>query len=100
VALPSSTHSRNLGDLARVRPADRTLQNLLGTLSAKLELASRIPIFEYEAGVEGHEDVANVFAELGTIEHESFNQLLVCLRRYLEQTVPREPEKRTKGQRR
>jgi len=75
----------SLGDLARVRPADRTLQNLLGTLSAKLELASRIPIYEYEASVEGHEGSATVFQDLAVIERQSFNDVLVCLRQYLDE---------------
>ena len=86
----SSPAGRSLGDLARVRPADRTLQNLLGTLSAKLELASRIPIYEYEASVEGHEACATAFQDLAVVERRSFNDVLLCLRQYLDEIAAAE----------
>jgi hypothetical protein len=98
----SSTPGRRLSDLARVHPADRTLQNLLGTLSAKLELCSRLPIFEYEASTEGHTACANAFQELAAVERQSFADLLVCLRLHLDATVPdhiapRAPAKGARG---
>jgi hypothetical protein len=84
----TSSTGRRLSDLARVHPADRTLQNLLGTLSAKLELCSRLPIFEYEASSEGHTVCATAFQDLAAIERQSFNDLLLCLRQHLDATVP------------
>jgi hypothetical protein len=84
----TSPTGRRLSDLARVHPADRTLQNLLGTLSAKLELCSRLPIFEYEASSEGHTVCATAFQDLAAIERQSFNDLLLCLRQHLDATVP------------
>jgi hypothetical protein len=86
VGNPPSAGSR-LSDLARVHPADRTLQNLLGALSAKLELVSRLPIFEYEASAEGHAPCAAAFHHLASAEEESFNELLQCLRLHLDATV-------------
>jgi hypothetical protein len=87
VSNPSNPGPR-LSDLARVHPADRTLQNLLGTLSAKLELCSRLPIFEYEANSEGHNACAAAFQDLAANERQTFNDLLVCLRNHLDATVP------------
>jgi hypothetical protein len=84
----TSPTGRRLSDLARVHPADRTLQNLLGTLSAKLELCSRLPIFEYEASSEGHTVCAAAFQDLAAMEQQSFNDLLICLRQHLDATVP------------
>jgi hypothetical protein len=82
----STPHSggRRLSELARVHPADRTLQNLLGTLSAKLEMCSRLPVYEYEAASEGHEASAIAFHELAEAERRSFNNLLTCLRVHLD----------------
>lgn len=88
-----------LSELARVHPADRTLQNLLGTLSAKLELCSRLPVFEYEANAEGHSVCAAAFKHLAAMEQQSFNDLLVCLRLHLDATVPA-PKPATEGSRR
>lgn len=83
----ASSAGRRLSDLSRAQPADRTLQNLLGALTAKLDLCSRLPIFEYEAATEGHESSAAAFHELAALERQSFNELLACLRRHLEETA-------------
>jgi hypothetical protein len=88
VVMDPSPPGRKLSDLARVHPADRTLQNLLGTLSAKLELCSRLPIFEYEAASEGHSACAATFQHLAAQEQQSFSELLLCLRQHLDTTVP------------
>jgi hypothetical protein len=85
VSNPSSA-GRRLSDLTRVQPADRTLQNLLGTLSAKLEICSRLPVYEYEAASEGHEASAVAFHELAELERRSFYDLLACLRVHLDTT--------------
>jgi hypothetical protein len=79
----------SISDLRGAQPADTTLQNLLGVLSAKLELCSRLPIFEYEATNEGHEACAATFRQLADAERRSFDDLLVCLRRHLEETSAR-----------
>jgi hypothetical protein len=84
----------SISDLRGAQPADATLQNLLTVLSAKLELCSRLPIFEYEAGNEGHETSAAAFRKLADIERRSFNDLLVCLRSHLEETMRTEPPAR------
>jgi hypothetical protein len=88
----------SISDLRGAQPADATLQNLLGVLGAKLELCSRLPIFEYEAGNEGHEAAAAAFRRLADVERQSFNELLASLRRHLEElSVATEPPKRTPG---
>ena len=76
-----------LSELARVHPGDRTLQNLLGTLSAKLEMCSRLPVYEYEAASEGHEASAVAFHELAAQERRAFNNLLACLRVHLDEAA-------------
>jgi hypothetical protein len=75
----------SISDLRGAQPADATLQNLLSVLSAKLELCSRLPIFEYEAGNEGHEATAAAFRHLAEVERRSFNEMLACLRQHLEE---------------
>lgn len=79
-----------LAELRQSQPGDTTLQNLLHVLSGKLELCGRLPIFEYEAGIEGHRTCAAAFQELAAIEHESFNALVVCLRGHLDETARRQ----------
>ena len=86
VSNPSNPGPR-LSDLARVHPADRTLQNLLGTLSAKLELCSRLPIFEYEAASEGYTACAEAFQDLAASERQSCHEVLACLRQHLDATL-------------
>jgi hypothetical protein len=81
-----SSAARRLSDLRRAQPGDPTLQNLLGVLNAKLELCARLPIFEYEAGSQGHETCVRAFRRLAEVERESFNDVLVCLRQHLDAT--------------
>jgi hypothetical protein len=90
---PQDRKSHRLSDLARVHPADRTLQNLLGVLSAKLDMCSRLPVYEYEADSEGHEGTALAFHELAEAERRAFANLLDCLRIHLDEaaTARREP---------
>lgn len=85
-----STPGQRLSDLARVHPADRTLQNLLGTLSAKLELLGRLPVYEYEAAIEGRDASVIAFRELAEVERRTFNNLLGCLRVQLDEVAQRE----------
>jgi hypothetical protein len=84
----------SISDLRGAQPADATLQNLLTVLSAKLELCSRLPIFEYEAGNEGHETSAAAFRALADVERKSFNDLLDCLRAHLDETAQTTPPAR------
>jgi hypothetical protein len=70
--------------MARVQPADRTLQNLLTVLTAQLEQCARLPVYEYEAASEGHEASAVAFHELAEVERRAFNNLLACLRMHLD----------------
>ena len=79
----------SINDLRGAQPADATLQNLLGVLSSKLELCSRLPIYEYEASNEGHEECAAAFRALADVERRSFNELLDALRLHLDTTASR-----------
>lgn len=83
-----SNAARRLSDLRAAQPADPTLQNLLGVLSAKLDLCSRLPIYEYEAGSEGHEDAARAFRRLAEVERRSFDEIIAALRQHLDQRTP------------
>lgn len=76
-----------LSDLRRAQPADTTLQNLLGLMSSKLELCGRLPIYAYEASLEGHRSCAAAFHDLADTERESFYALTECLRTHLDETV-------------
>ncbi len=78
-----------LTELRRSQPGDATLQNLLHVMSGKLELCGRLPIFEYEAGVEGNRACAAAFHELAETERRSFDALVACLRAHLDVTGSR-----------
>lgn len=80
----TSEATRRLTDLRRAQPADATLRNLLGVLSAKLDLCASLPVFEWEAGNEGHEDCAAAFRSLAEAERQSCNDVLNRLREHLE----------------
>jgi hypothetical protein len=79
-----SEPTRRLTDLRRAQPTDATLRNLLGVLSAKLELCASLPVYEWEAGSEGHEDCAAAFRMLAAAERESCNEVLNRLREHLD----------------
>jgi hypothetical protein len=76
--------TRRLTDLRRAQPTDATLRNLLGVLSAKLELCASLPVYEWEAGSEGHEDCAAAFRMLAEAERQSCNEVLNRLREHLD----------------
>jgi hypothetical protein len=84
--------ARRLSDLSAAHPADRTLENLLRTLTAKLDLCARLPVYEYEADSEGHPASAEAFQQLGAYERRSFDELLQCLRRHLDEAPPASKE--------
>jgi hypothetical protein len=77
--------SRRLSDLTAAHPADRTLENILRTLTAKLDLCARLPVFEYEADAEGHHASAEAFERLAISERNAFDELLRNLRRHLDE---------------
>jgi hypothetical protein len=79
-----SEATRRISDLRRAQPTDATLRNLLGVLSAKLELCASLPVYEWEAGSEGHEDCAAAFRSLAEAERQSCNIVLNRLREHLE----------------
>ena len=81
----------SITDLRGAQPADATLQNLLSVLKSKLELCSRLPIFEYEAQNEGHAASAAAFHALAEVERRSFDELLECLRKHLDERAQAEP---------
>jgi hypothetical protein len=80
----TSDATRRLTDLRRGQPTDATLRNLLGVLSAKLELCASLPVYEWEAGSEGHADCAAAFRMLADAERQSCNEVLEQLREHLE----------------
>jgi hypothetical protein len=80
-----SDATRRLTDLRRAQPADATLKNLLGVLSAKLELCASLPVFEWEAGSEGFEECAATFRRLAEAERLSCTDVIDRLREHLEQ---------------
>ena len=71
-------------DLRRDQPADTTLRNLLGVLSAKLELCASLPVYEWEAGTEGHTSCALAFRHLAEMERRTCNDVLEQLRLHLD----------------
>ena len=73
-----------LSDLRRGQPADTTLRNLLGVLSAKLELCASLPVYEWEAGSEGHTACATAFRDLAELERRTCNDVLEQLRTHLD----------------
>jgi hypothetical protein len=87
--------TRRLSDLTAAHPADRTLENLLRTLTAKLDLCARLPVYEYEADAEGHRASAEAFERLAISERRAFDTLLRDLRRHLDE-VPAAREEPTR----
>jgi rubrerythrin len=82
--------ARRLAELRRAHPADATLQNLLTALGAKLDLCTRLPVYEYEASAEGHEDCARAFEVLAHAERAHVNELLKLMRSHVDQSLLRE----------
>jgi|tagenome__1003787_1003787.scaffolds.fasta_scaffold20908399_3 hypothetical protein len=79
-----------LSDLRRAHAADATLENLLRTLTEKMQACSTLTVFEYEAGNDGHEALATAFRQVAATERESFTLLLEHLRRHLNE-LPAQP---------
>lgn len=84
--------ARRLNELRRAHPADATLQNLLAVLGSKLDLSARLPVFEYEAATEGHDDCARAFEVLAHAERAHVNELLKILRAHVDRSLARSAE--------
>jgi rubrerythrin len=87
-----------LSDLRSAHAAGATLQNLLSALSAKIDACSRLKVFEYEAGSEGHVRCAATFRSLAEAERQSLHTLLACLREHLDEVSPLPAETAQGGQ--
>ena len=83
--------SRRLGELRRMQPADTTMKNLLALLTTKLELCAGLPVWEWEAGNEGHREQAAGFRALAAEERRSCIDIMEWLREHLERTAERNP---------
>ena len=81
--------SRRIGELRRMQPADATMKNLLALLTTKLELCAGLPVWEWEAGNEGHREQAASFRELAADERRSCIDIMDWLRVHLERTAER-----------
>ncbi len=81
--------TQRLAALRRAHPHDATLQNLLTILNAKLDLSTRLPVFEYEADSEGFADTASFLSALASAERESLQDVLASLRQHLDRTTGR-----------
>jgi hypothetical protein len=75
---------QRLSDLERVRPADETLRALLGTLTTKIDLCTRLPFLAYQADREGFEEAAACFRAMAIEERRSLADLLVALKSHLD----------------
>jgi hypothetical protein len=75
---------RRLADLRDAQPGDDSLRNLLGVLTAKLDLCARLPVFEWEATSGGDAQCASVFRRLAESERRSCAEVLDCLQDHLE----------------
>jgi hypothetical protein len=83
-----SDSAQRLGGLRRSQPADVTLRNLLALLTSKLDLCASLPVWEWEAANEGHEESADCFSAFAEAERRSTADVIACLRTHLEHTAP------------
>jgi hypothetical protein len=60
-------------------PVGNTVHNLVHTLSVKLDSAHRYGLYQEDAVREGHEDCAQVFADIAEQEREMIDRLVRCL---------------------
>jgi hypothetical protein len=73
-----------LSNLRRAQADDPTLKNLLGILTTKLELCSRLPVLEWEAAHAGDANCAATFRRLAEEERRSCSYVVECLQQHLE----------------
>jgi hypothetical protein len=74
----------SLSNLRRAQADDPTLKNLLQILTAKLELCSRLPVFEWEAAREGDPNGATTFRRLAEEERQSCSYIIDYLHKHLD----------------
>lgn len=85
----NSSSADRLVELRRAHPYDATLQNLLAVLTVKLDLSTRLPVYEYEADSEGFSDTASFLSAVASAERESVQDILASLRQHLDRTAER-----------
>jgi rubrerythrin len=78
-----ASDSFRLSDLRQA--GDASLENLLNTITGKMQACARLTVFAYEAGNEGHGALATAFRELAGSERASVDTLLACLHRHLDE---------------
>jgi hypothetical protein len=83
--------STRIGELRRMQPADATMRNLLALLTTKLEICAGLPVWEWEAGNEGHSEQAADFRALAAAERRSCIDIMDWLREHLERTAEGKP---------
>jgi hypothetical protein len=66
---------RTLHDITAGERDSATLRGLVSVLHAKLELRSRYPLMEYEAGFEGRDRHAALFRELAAVDRSVIQRL-------------------------
>jgi hypothetical protein len=82
-SVPGHRTDLTLGRLREEPSADLTLRNLMQALTLTYELRAHYRVFEYEAGQEGAEDCAALFASLSEREGRQVQALMQGLRERL-----------------
>jgi hypothetical protein len=82
--LPARSVAERVSALRAGQPADITVRNLMSTLTSKLELSSRLQVFELEAREDGCDACADVFQQVAAAEHEQISALLAGLKSHLD----------------
>ena len=67
---------RSVEEIRAEQTESATLRNLSAVLDAKLTLASRLGLYEFEAGEEGLADCSEAFRMLGRSERRQIRELL------------------------
>src|SRR5829696_8475486 len=86
-ALGGAQATEGPGGAPSESPVSNTVHNLVQTLSVKLDSAHRYGLYQEDAVREGHEDCAQVFADIAARERETIDRLLQCLDERLGETV-------------
>jgi hypothetical protein len=68
-------------------PVSDTIHNLVQTLSIKLDSAHRYGLYQQDAIREGHEDCAQIFADIAARERETIDRLVRCLQERIGDTT-------------
>jgi hypothetical protein len=70
---------RTLEEIHRESPDSPALRGLVGVLNEKLQLRARYDLLEYEAGMEGRRECAELFRLMSRIESEQIARLGAAL---------------------